>query len=222
MTPFRILIVFVVVSILGLAVVPMLSVDLNPRERSPILSVGYSIANASPEIVEKLATSPLEGAFSRLSELKEINSSSNYNGGSITLTFDKKADMEMKKFEIASMIRQIYPQMDQRVGYPVVSQSSQARAEEKSPILIYSVNGPFASFEIKKIAEDILKPAITRYEEVELVEVLGANNLQLFATYDIQKMQAFGITKNELQNSINSAFGLTFPGAVTNNEGKTL
>src|SRR5690606_39982544 len=101
MTPFRILIVFVVVSILGLAVIPMLSVDLNPKERSPIISVGYGISNASPEIVEKLATSPLEGAFSRLSELKEINSTSNYNGGYITLIFDKKADMEMKKVEIS-------------------------------------------------------------------------------------------------------------------------
>ena len=222
MTPFRILIVFVVVSILGLAVIPMLSVDLNPKEKSPILSISYGINNASPEIVEKLATSPLEGAFSRLSELKEINSTSNYNGGYITLTFDKKSDMEMKKFEISSMIRQIYPQMDSRVSYPVVAQSSQARSDEKTPILTYSVNGPFASFEIKKIAEDILKPALTRFEEVEEVNVRGANDLQLFVTYDIQKMQAFGVTRSQVENSIRSAFGLTFPGAVMNNQGKTL
>ena len=222
MTPFRILIVFVVVSILGLAVIPMLSVDLNPKEKSPVLSISYGINNASPEIVEKLATSPLEGAFSRLSELKEIRSTSNYNGGFILLTFDKKSDMEMKKFEISSMIRQIYPQMDSRVGYPIVTQSSQARSEEKTPILTYSVNGPFASFEIKKIAEDVLKPALTRFEEVEEVNVRGANDLQLYVTYDIQKMQAFEVTRSQVENSIRSAFGLSFPGAVMNNQGKTL
>lgn len=222
MTPFRILIVFVVVSILGLAVIPMLSVDLIPKERSSILSIGYSISNASPEIVEKLATSPLEGAFSRLSELKEITSTSSYDRGEINLTFDKKSDMEMKKFEISAMIRQIYPQMDPRVGYPSVTQTSQARADQKTAILTYSVNGPFASFEIKKIAEDILKPALTRYEEVEEVNVLGANDLQLFVTYDIQKMQAFGITRSQLGSAIRSAFGLTFPGSVMNFEGKTL
>ncbi|MDR7129384.1 multidrug efflux pump subunit AcrB [Algoriphagus sp. 4150] len=222
MTPFRILIVFVVVSILGLAVIPMLSVDLNPKEKSPVLSIGFGINNASPEIVEKLATSPLEGAFSRLSELKEITSTSNYNGGSIRLTFDKKADMEMKKFEISSMIRQIYPQMDPRVGYPTVSQTDQARSDAKDPILIYSVNGPFVSFEIKKIAEDILKPALTGFEEVEEVIVRGANDLQLFVTYDIQKMQAFGVTRSQVESSVRSAFGLTFPGAVINNQGQTL
>ncbi|MEP0712259.1 MAG: efflux RND transporter permease subunit [Algoriphagus sp.] len=222
MTPFRILIVFVVVSILGLAVIPMLSVDLNPKERSPIISVSYGINNASPEIVEKLATSPLEGAFSRLTELKEINSTSSYNGGYITLVFDKNADMEMKKFEISAMVRQIYPQMDQRVRYPTVTQSSQARSDDKTPILTYSVNGPFASFEIKKIAEDILKPALTRFEEVEEVNVRGANDLQLYVTYDIQKMQAFGVTKSQLDNSVRSAFGMTFPGAVMNSQGQTL
>lgn len=222
MTPFRILIVFVVVSILGLAVVPMLSVDLNPREREPVLRVSYGISNASPEIVEKLATSPLEGTFSRLSELKEITSTSNYDGGEIILRFDKHSDMEMKKFEISAMIRQVYPQMDSRVRYPMVTQTSQTRANTKSPILTYSINGPFASFEIKKITEDILKPAITKYEEVEEAIVSGANDLQLFITYDIQKMQAFNVTKDQLASSIGAAFGLTFPGAVTNTEGKTL
>ncbi|UZD22186.1 efflux RND transporter permease subunit [Algoriphagus halophytocola] len=222
MTPFRILIVFVVLSILGLATIPMLSVDLNPREREPVLTISYFIQNASPEIVEKLATAPLEGTFSRLSELKKINSTSSYNRGSITLRFDKKADIEMKKFEVSAMIRQVYPQMDSRVGYPNVSQSNQERSDTKSPILIYSVNGPFASFEIKKITEDILKPALTRFEEVEEVAVRGAENLQLFVTYDIQKMQAFGVTRSELSSKLNRAFGLSFPGAVKNTEGKTL
>lgn len=80
--------------------VPLLSVDLNPREREPVLTIGYGIPRSSPEIIEKLATSPLEGAFSQLSELKKIKSVSNYDRGSITLTFDKKSDMELKKFEV--------------------------------------------------------------------------------------------------------------------------
>jgi preprotein translocase subunit SecE len=72
MTPFRILVAFVVLSILGFAAVPLLSVDLNPREREPILTVSFSIPHSSPEIVEKLATSALEGAFSQVTELKKI------------------------------------------------------------------------------------------------------------------------------------------------------
>ncbi len=222
MTPFRIIIAFVVLTVLGFAVVPMLSVDLNPREREPVLSISYSISNSSPEIVEKLATAPLEGAFSRLSELKKIASVSNYNTGYITLRFDRQTDMEMKKFEVSSMIRQVYPQMDTRVSYPVVSQSAQSRVDVKNPILTYSVNGPFAAFEIKKITEDVLKPQITKFEEVEQVEVRGATDLQLFVTFDIQKMQAFGLTKSVLSQNINQAFGKSYPGTVLNSKGETL
>ena len=222
MTPFRILIVFVLLSIMGFAVVPLLSVDLNPREKEPVLTINFSVRNSSPEIVEKLATSPFEGTFSRLSELKKITSTSNYNRGSITLLFDKKADMEMKRFEVSAMIRQVYPQLDPQVMYPTVSQSNEARDDEKSPILTYSVNGPFASFEIKKITEDILKPALTKFEEVEEVLIRGANDLQLFVTYDIQKLQAFGISRNVLESSIFQAFGTSYPGAVLNSKGETL
>ncbi|MCR9082595.1 MAG: efflux RND transporter permease subunit, partial [Cyclobacteriaceae bacterium] len=149
MTPFRVLVAFVVLAILGVAVIPLLSVDLNPREKEPVLTIAYGIPRSSPEIIEKLATSPLEGAFSQLSELKNITSISNYDRGQITLRFDKKADMELKRFEVLSLIRQIYPQLDSRLSYPTVSQSDQARTDEKTPILTYSVNGPFAAFEIK-------------------------------------------------------------------------
>ena len=222
MTPFRILIVFVLLSIMGFAVVPLLSVDLNPVEQAPELTINYSVRNSSPEIVEKLATSPLEGTFSRLSELKKITSVSNTGSGRITLKFDKKADMEMKRFEVASMIRQVFPQLDQQVSYPSVSQGGGQRTENKSPILTYSVNGPFASFEIKKITEDILKPAVTQFEEVEEVLVRGANDLQLFVTYDIKKLQAYGMSRAQLNGSIAQAFGRSYPGSLLNSKGETL
>jgi multidrug efflux pump subunit AcrB len=222
MTAFRVLIAFVVLGILGFAVVPLLSVDLNPREREPVLTIGFGIPRSSPEIIEKLATSPLEGSFSQLSELKKIRSVSNYDRGSITLTFDKKADMEMKKFEVLALIRQVYPQLDERLSYPVVTQTAQARDDFKTPILTYSVNGPFASFEIKKIAEDVLKPALTQFAEVEEVQIRGANDLQVFVTFDAQKMQSFGISRNLLNSQIGQAFGQQYPGTVYNNKGETL
>jgi len=222
MTAFRVLIAFVVLGILGFAVVPLLSVDLNPREREPVLTVSYFLARSSPEIIEKLATSPLEGTFSQLSELKKIRSVSNYDRGSITLTFDKKSDMELKKFEVLALIRQVYPQLDDRLTYPIVTQSAQARDDFKTPILTYSVNGPFASFEIKKIAEDVLKPALTQFAEVDEVQIRGANDLQVFVTFDAQKMQSFGISRSMLSTEINQAFGQKFPGTVYNNKGETL
>lgn len=222
MSPFRLVIAFFVVSIIGFALVPKLSVDLNPRDREPVLQITFGVSGSSPELVEKLATSPLEGVFSQLSELKKINSVSNYNGGSITLRFDKETDMEYKKFEVASLIRQVYPSMDRKVSYPIVEQSAQRNVNEKSPILTFSINGPFASFEIKKVTEDILKSALNRIQEIEEIEVRGANNLNLFITYDIKKLQALNFSRSSLTSKINNAFGIQYPGLVLNTSGESL
>ncbi|PRY86737.1 efflux RND transporter permease subunit [Mongoliibacter ruber] len=222
MTPFRVIIAFVVLSIIGFALVPKLSVDLNPREREPVLTVSYSVPQSSPELVEKLATSPLEGALSQLAELKRIYSVSNYDRGNITLRFDKNTDMEFKKFEVSSIVRQVYPSLDQKVSYPLVTQSEERRSEMKTPILTYSVNGPFATFEIKKITEDVLKSSLNRFEEIEEIAVRGANNLQLYITYDIQRLQSLGLSKGAVESVIRNAFGRSYPGAVVNNREETL
>ena len=222
MTPFRIIISFVVLSIIGFALVPRLSVDLNPREREPVLTVSYGVPQSSPELVEKLATSPLEGAMSQLADLKKINSLSNYDRGSITLRFDKETDMEFKKFEVASIIRQVYPSIDRKVSYPLVTQSEDRRNDMKTPILTYSVNGPFASFEIKKIAEDVLKTSLNRFEEIEEITIRGANDLQLYVTYDIKRLQAFRLSKSDVEAVIRNAFGRSYPGSLVNNRGETL
>ncbi|WP_339923385.1 efflux RND transporter permease subunit [uncultured Cyclobacterium sp.] len=222
MTPFRLVILFFVVSIIGIALIPKLSVDLNPPEKEPILNISYGVRNASPELVEKLATSPLEGAFTQLSELKKTTSESNYNAGNIQLRFDKNTDMDYKKFEVAALIRQVFPSLDSKVSYPNVTQSSQKSIQEKKPILTYSINGPFASFEIKKIAEDILVTGLNSLEEIETIEIRGANELYLYVIYDIQKLQSLKFSRSSLENRIRNSFGRNYPGLAMNNSGDSM
>ncbi|MEX2569214.1 MAG: efflux RND transporter permease subunit [Cyclobacteriaceae bacterium] len=222
MTPFRLVIAFFVVSIIGFALIPKLSVDLNPREREPVLNISFGVQSASPELVEKLGTSPLEGVLSQLSELKKTTSVSNYDRGTIQLRFDKRTDMEYKKFEVASLIRQVYPSLDSKVSYPIVTQSAQRSVNEKSPILTYSINGPFASFEIKKITEDLLRSPLNKIEDIDEMEVRGANDLRLFVTYDIKKLQALKLSRSVLESKLRNAFGKNYPGLAMNVSGESL
>lgn len=89
MTPFRIIITFLVVSLMGLALIPKLSVNLNPTYQTPEISLQFNVRNADPTQVEKLATAPLENILSQLRDLDELNSQSRYGSGNITLRFSK-------------------------------------------------------------------------------------------------------------------------------------
>ena len=57
---------FIVLMLLGIAVIPKLSLQLMPSSRSNELSVSFSWANANPEMLEMEVTSKLEGVFSRI------------------------------------------------------------------------------------------------------------------------------------------------------------
>jgi len=64
--PFRVVIIFLVLAIIGVACIPGLNINFTPTYSTPALHISYSLPNASPDIVERLATSPLENALSQI------------------------------------------------------------------------------------------------------------------------------------------------------------
>ena len=65
----------------------------------------------SSRIIEAEVTSRLEAMLSRVEGVKRIYSTS-YNGsGSITLDMDKRTDMDAVRFEVSTIVRQIWPQL---------------------------------------------------------------------------------------------------------------
>lgn len=200
-SPFRILIIFLLFALTGLAFIPLFQVDLLPSYTPPSLQITYSLPQSSPEIVEQQITSPLENVFSQLSNLKNIQSVSHDNQGRITLYFDKNAAMDFKRFEVASLIRQIHPRLPANASYPLISRTNTKKSEEM-PFLIYTLNAPFTPLQIKKTAEDVLKPVLSNLEGVENIAIQGANDLQLVIEYNADKMLNYGISREQLREII--------------------
>jgi hypothetical protein len=62
---------FMLMIIMGLAVLPLLNVQLNPSRSLPGLSVTYRWSDASARVIEQEVTSRLEGLFSSVKGYKE-------------------------------------------------------------------------------------------------------------------------------------------------------
>ncbi|MFN3316615.1 MAG: efflux RND transporter permease subunit, partial [Raineya sp.] len=152
-SPFRVVFVFVVLSVVGLSLLPLVSVDLMPARYEPILQVSVAMPQTDPSTIEEKITAPLENAFSQIPHLKKISSVSRYNQATISLHFENAKDLAMARFEVASIIRHIYPKLPVGCSYPEVVQSTDEDSE-KMPLLVYSINAPIASYQIKKVAED--------------------------------------------------------------------
>ena len=63
---FSVLLVMAVLSVIGIASLPMLNIQYKPSSSERAISVMFSYPGASPEIVEAEVTSKVEGMMSRL------------------------------------------------------------------------------------------------------------------------------------------------------------
>ena len=71
--PFRLVIVFVVLAMVGVALIPKLNINFTPRYTKPAITITYGLPKSSPDIVERLATSPLENAISQIEGINKVS-----------------------------------------------------------------------------------------------------------------------------------------------------
>lgn len=60
------IVLFLCLSLIGIALVPQLPVKLSPTKEMPTLTISFSMRNASARIIEAEVTSRLEGMLSRV------------------------------------------------------------------------------------------------------------------------------------------------------------
>lgn len=199
-----------VVSIIGLALIPRLSVNLNPSNTTPTLQIRSTVKDASPQQVEKLVVAPLENVLSQIRDLKSIQSTARYNGGVVTLSFTKNADMQYKRFEVSALIRQLYPSLDQSVSYPVLY--VRGKEEENSEVLQYTLSAPMASYHIKEMLDAYVVKNIQGVNGVKDVIIYGETPLQISIRFDATALDHYDISLNEVVQTIREAGGIQYPG----------
>nr|WP_255345385.1 efflux RND transporter permease subunit [Pontibacter sp. BAB1700] len=195
--------------------------DLNPTHSLPSLTVRYAYPDAPPAVVEEAVTSVLENAFSQLQGLKEIESISNYNQGHITLSFGRHEDMDLKRFELAALLRQVYPTLPATVNYPAIS-PGQVSTVKAMPLLIYNVNAPLAASHIQKVATEVLQPRLSQLQGVEQVTVTGAEPLQLSIIFDQERLIRYGLKREEILERVGQESQAVYLGSVTDAKGQRL
>ncbi|MBE8722344.1 efflux RND transporter permease subunit [Sphingobacterium pedocola] len=201
---FSVILSFLCLSLVGVALIPLLTVKLSPSQTLPGLSVNFSMAGSSPRTVEMEATSKLEAMLNRLEGVKKISSKSGNGWGRIQIEFNKHKNMDIARFEASSVIRQTWPLLPENMAYPSISQS-RVDNNANRPFLTYTINAPATPYEIQHFAEQNLKPQLALFGGISRVDVRGAMPMIWQLEYDADLLSAHGITVKDIQQAISEA-----------------
>ena len=204
-SPFTLIVTFVCLSLVGLALLPLLPVKLSPSRTLPGLTVSFTMPGNSSRVIEAEVTSRLEAMLSRVKGVKGINSTSDNGSGSITLEMDKHADMDATRFEVSTIVRQTWPQLPEGVSYPQIH-ASRSNNNASRPFMTYTLNAPSAPILIQRYAEENIKPILGQLKGVYKVDLTGATPMEWQLEYDNVQLSQLGITLTDIQTAISGHY----------------
>ncbi len=209
---FRTLLVMCVLMIIGISLVPLIDVANEPRaEQGKTLRINFNWTGASAKVIEQNATSKIEGMMMAVEGVEQVSSVSYFGSGEITVELKKEADVSAVKFEIASLIKNVYPKLPENVTYPILSGGEVVRRGESDNsvkrILEYQINAEGSDEQIKEWLNQQVKPQIEREKGVHDVEITGGTGRYIEIIYDPSKAVAAGITMTDIENAIRSYIG---------------
>ena len=218
-SPFTLIVIFVCLSLVGLALMPLLPVKLSPSRTLPGLTVSFTMPGNSSRVIEAEVTSRLEAMLSRVKGVKGVNSTSDNGSGSITLEMDKHADMDATRFEVSTIVRQTWPQLPEGVSYPQIH-ASRSNENADRPFMTYTLNAPSAPILIHRYAEEHIKPALGQLKGVYKVDLTGATPMEWQLEYDNVQLSQLNISLTDIQQAIYGHYEKEFLGICSIEKGK--
>jgi len=207
---FSVLLLMAVTAVVGVACFSQLKVQYTPSASEQNVSVSFTYANASAETIESEVTSRIEAALANISHCTGISSLSRPGSGSVSITLDRKADLQAVRFEVASRIRNIWNSLPEGCSYPSISLN--ARGEKNQTAIVLNVRSPLPSKDIAKFIDDRVLYPLSTLEGVADVIFYGDTPYEWVITFDADRLSVCGFTASDLETAISNWFSDTMLG----------
>lgn len=208
---FSTILVFLCLTIIGLALIPRLPIKLSPSKALPSISVSFSLSGQSSRVVETEVTSKLEAMLSRLEGIQNISSTSGNGWGRITINLDKHVDINVARFEVATIIRQTRPSLPPQTSYPNISVSKSDESSDR-PFISYTINAPENLTEIYNLTDRLIKPKLANIKGIDRIDISGSTPMEYRLEYDAKQLETLGINVADIQQAVSNHLSKEFLG----------
>jgi len=191
---------------LGFTIVGIIAFKLLPVEMMPNISfwditINIDVRGGIPasEIERRIAI-PTEEAVSSVSHIKNILSISKEGNATIILEFEPGTNMDFAALEVREKFNRIRNELPTEIEKPVIAKYEYMDV----PIMILAVTSlKRTPEELRKIVDEKVKNRIQRIEGIARAEVAGGREGKILIEADQYKLQAYGLSINDLVDIIN-------------------
>ncbi|MEF9940833.1 MAG: efflux RND transporter permease subunit [Lachnospiraceae bacterium] len=198
--PYTVVVAVVLVIILGVVSFSSMTVDLLPNMNLPYAMIMTNYQGASPEEVETTVTKVIEQRMATVSNIKNINSTSQENASTVMLEFEQTANMDSVTLEIRESLDQIKGFWPETVANPIIMKLNPTMM----PVMVSAVSlqGKNAA-DTSKIVEQEILPELESLEGVASVSSSGIVDENIEVTVNASKIQGLN---NEVKAELDQKF----------------
>jgi cobalt-zinc-cadmium resistance protein CzcA len=200
---------FTILIVLAAAVFGALSLqqlrrDVFPDLSAPVFNVIVQNASMGTEELEAAVAIPMETALAGLPDMRRIRSSSQLGVSQITVEFEPEADYYRSRQLVAERISQVAAQLPPGTDAPLLS-SLTGRLNEILEFTLEAETGAVDLMTLRDLAEFEVKNRLLAVPGVAAVERLGGYLRQFQVQIDPARMDARGVTLDEVMHAVEDA-----------------
>ncbi len=190
----------VLISLAGMLIFQRIPKEQFPDIVVPTIFVSTIYPGASPEDIENLITKPIEKEIKSVSGIKKITSNSIQDFSLVVVEFNTGIAVDICKQKISNAV-------DKAKGRLPNDLKNDPDVQEVNfsefPIMNINVSGEYPLDQLKNYAED-LKDKIETLPEITRVDIIGALEREVQVNVDLYRMQALGMTFNDIERAVAS------------------
>jgi len=214
--PSLIIVVFAVLTFMGVASYYRLPIELVPKFNAPIITIITVYPGASPSEVENAVSKPIEDAISSLEGIDQIQISSNENTSFVVVEMDQAVDIDKTVQELTRKINQIQATFPKEVRTPVVNKF----ALDELPIVRLGTSANITGTAFNDLIKNRILPDIAQVKGVAQVNILGGEEREIKININSERLEQYGLSLLQVSQAIQMA-NLDFPtGKVTDAAGQ--
>ncbi len=185
--------------VLGVVAYQRLAIDEYPDITYPIVIAQTTYPGASPQVMERDVSRPIEEALNTVQGLKEIGSTS-LNGISIVrLTFNLDVDVLAAQQDVQAKVARIRRQLPPEIEEPVIQHFD----PNDQPIVSVSMQSSERSMrELTSLADEVVQTRFQAIPGVGGINVSGGETRQIRIELSPDAMRSYGISPPQVAQAI--------------------